>query len=118
MMVLILTNCPVGLRGLLTRWLLQIAPGVFIGKPSARVRQVLWDEVQQYAGNGRALLVYSTDTEQGFAFETFEHQWRPVDHEGMTLIQRPRKPEEPVKRSVGPPKKGWSKASKRRRFGR
>lgn len=118
MTVLILTNCPVGLRGLLTRWLLQIAPGVFIGKPSARVREVLWDEVQQYAGNGRALLVYSTNNEQGFAFETFEHHWRPVDHEGMTLIQRSRKQEGLEGRSFGPQKKGWSKASKRRRFGR
>lgn len=113
--MLVLTNCPAGLRGLLTRWLLQIAPGVFIGKPSTRVRELLWEEVQQYAGNGRALLVYSTNNEQGFAFETFEHQWRPVDHEGMTLIRRPRKREE---KFVGPPKKGWSKASKRRRFGR
>jgi hypothetical protein len=27
--------------------------------------------------------------EQGFTFETFDHKWKPVDHEGMTLIQRP-----------------------------
>ncbi|MES0835895.1 type I-E CRISPR-associated endoribonuclease Cas2e [Nocardiopsis tropica] len=112
MTVIILTNCPAGLRGLLTRWLLEISPGVFIGGPSARVRQVLWDEVRQYAGNGRALLAYSTNNEQGFTFETFDHKWRPVDHEGMTLIQRPKHQiAEPV-----PVKKGWSKASKRRRF--
>ncbi|MBR8740177.1 type I-E CRISPR-associated endoribonuclease Cas2e [Nocardiopsis sp. MG754419] len=112
MTVIILTNCPSGLRGLLTRWLLQIAPTVFIGKPSARVRQVLWDEVHEYAGNGRALLVYTTNSEQGFAFETFEHTWRPVDHEGMTLIERPKNQE----KAIATPKKGWSKASKRRRF--
>lgn len=112
MTVIILTNCPPGLRGLLTRWLLQISPGVFIGKPSARVRQVLWDEVHEYAGNGRALLVYTTNNEQGFAFEAFEHKWRPVDHEGMTLIERPKNQE----KALTPSKKGWSKASKRRRF--
>ena len=114
MTVIILTNCPAGLRGLLTRWLLQISPGVFIGKPSARVRQVLWGEVKEYAGNGRALLVYATNNEQGFGFETFEHKWRPVDHEGMTLIERPKNTE----KVVASAKKGWSKASKRRRFGR
>ena len=115
MTIIILTTCPVGLRGLLTRWLLEISPGVFIGGPSARVRGVLWDEVRAYAGNGRALLAYSTGNEQGFAFETFDHHWKPVDHEGMTLIQRPKA------KSVDRPaqvKKGWSKASKRRRFGR
>lgn len=113
MTVIILTNCPAGLRGLLTRWLLEISPGVFLGGPSARVRQVLWGEVQQYAGNGRALLAYSTNNEQGFTFETFDHKWRPVDHEGMTLIQRPKDTVE-----LTPVKKGWSKASKRRRFGK
>ncbi|MEU2941776.1 type I-E CRISPR-associated endoribonuclease Cas2e [Nocardiopsis alba] len=117
MTVIILTNCPAGLRGHLTRWLLQIAPNVFIGKPSARVREVLWEEVRQYAGNGRALLVHATDNEQGFAFETFEHKWRPVDHEGMTLIQRPKEGGGAATAPV-PVKKGWSKASKRRRFGR
>jgi CRISPR-associated protein Cas2 len=113
--VIVLTTCPVGLRGLLTRWLLEISPGIFIGGPSARVREVLWGEVQAYAGNGRALLAYSTNSEQGFTFETFDHKWVPVDHEGMTLIQRPRA------KGIDPPtavKKGWSKASKRRRFGR
>ncbi len=115
MTVIVLTNCPAGLRGFLTRWLLEISPGVFIGGPTARVRDVLWAEVQQYAGNGRALLAYSTDSEQGFAFETFDHKWHPVDHEGLTLIRRPHEGQAVAPET--PPKRGWSKASKRRRFG-
>lgn len=115
MTVIILTTCPVGLRGLLTRWLLEISPGVFIGGPSARIREVLWDEVREYAGNGRALPAYSANNEQGFRFETFDHKWEPVDHEGMTLIQRPRARGVVQSAQV---RKGWSKASKRRRFGR
>lgn len=124
MTVIVLTNCPVGLRGLLTRWLMEIAPNVFIGTPSARVRQVLWDEVRTYRGQGRAILTYTTNNEQGFAFETFEHSWRPVDHEGMVLIERPRAGGSVGGRGSGgtgerPEKsKGWSKAYKRRRFGR
>ncbi|MGW0658098.1 type I-E CRISPR-associated endoribonuclease Cas2e [Streptodolium elevatio] len=114
MTVIVLTTCPAGLRGLLTRWLLEISPGVFIGNPSARIRELLWEEVKQYAGQGRALLTYSADTEQGFAFETHDHRWLPVDHEGLTLIRRPSS-------GVGPQRPsptGWSKASKRRRFGK
>ncbi|GAA3750330.1 type I-E CRISPR-associated endoribonuclease Cas2e [Salinactinospora qingdaonensis] len=114
MTVIVLTNCPEGLRGFLTRWLLEISAGVFIGGPSARIRAALWAEVQQYAGNGRALLAYSTNNEQGFTFETYDHKWRPVDHEGLTLIQRPN--ERQVASTTSKPK-GWSKASKRRRFG-
>jgi len=112
--VIVLTHCPAGLRGFLTRWLWEISPGVFIGGPTARVREVLWEEVTQYAGKGRALMAYSINNEQGFAFETHEHTWRPTDHEGLVLIRRPNNGRNTASPS---PVRGWSKASKRRRFG-
>ncbi|MFF4456673.1 type I-E CRISPR-associated endoribonuclease Cas2e [Streptomyces goshikiensis] len=95
------------------RWLFEISPGVFIGGPSARVRAALWEEVRRYAVMGRALLAYNTDNEQGFAFETHDHKWRPIDHEGVTLIHHPSDRVAPRP----PSRQGWSKASKRRRFG-
>ena len=113
MTVIVLTNCPVALRGFLTRWLLEISPGVFIGGPSTRIRQALWAEVRTYSGQGRALLAYSDNSEQGYSFETHDHKWHPVDHGGLTLIRRP-KPRPP---GSAVPAKGWSKAAKRRRFG-
>ncbi|MEV7317329.1 type I-E CRISPR-associated endoribonuclease Cas2e [Streptomyces microflavus] len=115
MTVIVLTNCPPGLRGFLTRWLLEISAGVFIGNPSSRIRDVLWDEVQQYAGQGRALLAHTTNNEQGFTFRTHDHTWHPTDHEGLTLIQRPRTTTSSTSSTMKP---GWSAASKRRRFGR
>ncbi|MFJ8676398.1 type I-E CRISPR-associated endoribonuclease Cas2e [Streptomyces sp. NPDC093589] len=118
MTIIILTNCPAGLRGFLTRWLLEISPGVFLGATSARVRQALWTEVRQYAGQGRALIAYQTNSEQGYAFETHDHAWHPTDHEGLTLIHRPspRAPHKDKNPTDGP-RPGWSKASKRRRYG-
>lgn len=113
MTVIVLANCPAGLRGLLTRWLLEVSPGVFLGSPSARIRDVLWAEVGRYADQGRALLAYQADTEQGFAFRTHAHAWHPVDHDGLTLLHRPTAAPTPA----APPKTGWSKAAKRRRFG-
>ena len=113
--IVVLTNCPVGLRGFLTRWLMEISPGVFIGNPSARVREAVWTEVQAYANTGRALLAYTTDNQQGFTFETHDHKWHPVDHEGLTLIRRPK---EGAGVAAVPPPSGWSKAAKRRRYGR
>lgn len=115
MTVIVLTNCPPGLRGFLTRWLLEISAGVFIGNPSSRIRDVLWDEVQQYAGQGRALLAYTTNNEQGFTFRTHDHAWHPTDHEGLTLIQRPNIATGSTNSAMKP---GWSTASKRRRFGK
>ncbi|CAL9569907.1 type I-E CRISPR-associated endoribonuclease Cas2e [Streptomyces sp. enrichment culture] len=120
MTVIVLTNCPTGLRGFLTRWLLEISAGVFIGNPSARVRDVLWEEVRQYAGQGRALLAHTTNNEQGYTFRTHDHAWHPVDHEGVTLIRRPDPDAQPAPEPNPPsgPPPGWSRASKRRRFGR
>ncbi|WP_393096712.1 type I-E CRISPR-associated endoribonuclease Cas2e [Streptomyces sp. LN325] len=119
MTVIVLTNCPTGLRGFLTRWLLEISAGVFVGNPSARIRDVLWEEVQQYADQGRALLAHTDNSEQGFTFRTHDHAWHPTDHEGVTLIRRP----DPTARATAPtsesgPPSGWSRAAKRRRFGR
>ncbi|MFI1180827.1 type I-E CRISPR-associated endoribonuclease Cas2e [Streptomyces sp. NPDC020799] len=119
MTVIVLANCPAGLRGFLTRWLLEISPGIFLGAPTARIRQQLWNEVRQYANRGRALLAYQTDNEQGFAFETHGHAWKPTDHEGLTLLRRPN-PATATNVSAlttAPPSQGWSKAAKRRRFG-
>lgn len=115
MTILVLTHCPVGLRGFLTRWLMEISPGVFIGGPSARIREALWAEVKKYADTGRALLAFNTDNEQGFTFQTHDHKWHPVDHEGLILIRRPK--EAPAV-AAAPPTPGWSKAGRRHRYGR
>lgn len=93
---------------------MEISPGVFIGGPSARIRDALWAEVRQYADTGRALLAYTANNEQGFTFETHDHKWHPVDHEGLILIRRPK--EKPAVSSTPTPS-GWSKAAKRRRYG-
>ncbi|MET9734470.1 type I-E CRISPR-associated endoribonuclease Cas2e [Streptomyces sp. NPDC006458] len=125
MTVIVLTNCPAGLRGFLTRWMLEISAGVFIGNPSARIRDALWNEVRQYAGQGRALLAHTTNNEQGFTFRTHDHTWHPTDHEGATLIHRPA-PHPPASDpaptsapdNTQHPPTGWSRQSKRRRFGK
>ncbi|WP_432246668.1 type I-E CRISPR-associated endoribonuclease Cas2e [Streptomyces sanyensis] len=116
MTVIVLTNCPAGLRGFLTRWLLEISPGVFVGNPSARVRDALWNEVRRYTGQGRALLAHTTNTEQGYTFRTHDHTWHPTDHDGLTLIHHPAA--KPITKPPNSPPQGWSKASKRRRFGK
>ncbi|MET9774647.1 type I-E CRISPR-associated endoribonuclease Cas2 [Streptomyces sp. NPDC006367] len=74
-------------------------------------------QVDQYAGQGRALLAHTTNNEQGFIFRPHDHSWHPTDHEGITLIHRP-DPNIPAPTSRNGPPTDWSRASKRRRFGR
>lgn len=129
-MVLILTACPPGLRGYITRWLLEASPGVFVGRLSARVRENLWDLVVAERKQGKALLIYSTNNEQGYAVRSAGHKWNPVELEGMTLLQHPeriqpdsqagernaRKPEAWQGKSNGNEGYGWSIAARRRKM--
>lgn len=110
MVVLVLTACPTGLRGHLTRWLLEVSPGVFVGKVSARVRDHLWDRVLEMLQDGRALMVFSRRGEQGLDFRTHRHDWDIVDLDGLRLVRRPLAP------SASPTMRpGWSKAARLRR---
>lgn len=118
MTVVILTACPPGLRGHLTRWLLEISPGVFVGVVPARVRDLIWDRIVEMVARGRAIMVHSTRGEQRLAFRTHGHDWAPVDYDGIQLMRRPRAsshPEGSGSRASAP--KSWSHAGRRRRFG-
>jgi CRISPR-associated protein Cas2 len=66
------------------------------------------------AGPGRALLVYQHPGEQRLPFEVHDHAWEPVNFDGTTLIRRPT---QGIFRNPAIPQ-GWSKASRRRKFGR
>ncbi len=91
MIVLVLTAVPPGLRGDLTRWLLEVSPGVFTGRVSRRVREKLWARVERGVKDGCAVLVVVTrDREQGFEVLTAgRDRWVPVDLEGITLMRKP-----------------------------
>jgi CRISPR-associated protein Cas2 len=93
MTVVILTAVPPGLRGHLTRWLLEISPGVFVGHVSARVRGHIWERVIEFVSEGRALMVRSVPGEQRLAFDVHGHDWVPVDYDGITLMRRSTAPD-------------------------
>jgi CRISPR-associated protein Cas2 len=90
MTVLVLVAVPPGLRGHLSRWLLEIGPGVFVGTVTARVRDHLWTRVNQYLGTtGRAIMVYPARNEQGFVFKVAgDATFEPVDYDKLILIRR------------------------------
>lgn len=113
MTVIILTSCPPGLRGHLTQWLLELSAGTYVGNISTRVRRRLWARVVDMAGAGRAMMVYQARGEQRLSFQVHDHHWTAVDFDGITLMRRP---SEPIPNAAMPT--GWSKASRRRRFGR
>lgn len=118
MVVLVLTACPPGLRGLLTRWLMEISAGVFVGKVSRRVRELLWERTVGMVRTGRAIMVFSARNEQGLSVLVHGHHWQPVDIDGITLMLRPSGTASRSRQNSNtssPPATGWSKAARRRR---
>ena len=88
MMVLLLERTPAALRGELTRWLLEVRAGVFVGRVSAQVRDLLWERVCDHRGTGGAMLTYQTNTEQGFAIRSVGETARQVvDLDGLQLVR-------------------------------
>ncbi len=111
MIVLCVMNCPTALRGDLSKWLCEVNTGVYVGKLSARVREELWERICDNIKSGQATMVFSANNEQGFSFLTHNTTWKPVDYEGITLMQKPVIGNETIEQSNNLPP-GFSKASK------
>lgn len=113
MVVIVLTACPLGLRGDLTRWLLEISAGVFVGHVSAKVRDRLWERIVDLVRDGRAIMVHSARNEQHLGFRVHHADWMPVDCDGLELVQRPNSMSKGKTQTESQSRRsGWSNASK------
>lgn len=90
MIVLILEKVIPSLRGELTRWLVEPKTGVFVGRVSKRVRELLWLRVAKgLRDKGAALMVFPAQTEQGFSIMTLGKTSKLIqDFEGLTLPKK------------------------------
>ena len=87
---MIFTAIPPNVRHALTRWMIEPAAGVFVGRMSAKVRDKLWAVVEQETHGGWALLVYPDETEQGFSIRSCGIDRRHiVDLDGLQLAALP-----------------------------
>ena len=87
MTVIAMDAAPEGVRGELTRWFLELKPGVFIGKVNTRVRDLLWERICQTDAANGAVMAYAAPNEQGFSLRVFGVPKRRVnDFEGIQLI--------------------------------
>lgn len=87
MVVMVLERVPRSLRGELTRWLLELDTGVFVGRVSATVRELLWQKAVEKAGEGRCAMAWRTNGEQGFAVRLHGYQDRTLrDFDGIVLV--------------------------------
>jgi CRISPR-associated protein Cas2 len=91
--VIVLVAAKSGLRGHLTRWMVEVSPGVFVGNPSARIRDKIWALICSRIGKGQAVLIRRAPTEQRWVAATAGvDRWTPVDMDGLVLFRRPAAP--------------------------
>lgn len=87
MVIFLMEKVPASLRGEITRWMLELRPGVFVGNISALVREKLWEAVCQKLKGGAATLLHSAANEQGYKIRTFGDTTRKIkDFDGLQLI--------------------------------
>lgn len=87
MLVTVVENAPPRLRGRLAVWLLEVRAGVYVGKVSRRVREMIWTQIEKGIEEGNAVMAWSTNTESGFDFMTLGANRRiPVEMDGIKLV--------------------------------
>jgi CRISPR-associated protein Cas2 len=89
MVVYSLTNAPQRTRGLLSRYCLEVRPGLFVGRLDKRMRMKLWGAVLDDATERTsAVMAWSRPTAQGYAFRSHgPNVRRPVLYDGLWLIE-------------------------------
>lgn len=88
--ILITENVPATIRGDLTRWLLELKPGVFAGNVTPRVRDRLWNRVCDHTRTGACWLLHESDNEQRMTITVHRDPERTLrDFEGLQLLERP-----------------------------
>lgn len=87
MLVIVVENAPQRLRGRLGLWLVEVRAGVYVGKVSRRVREMIWNNLVKGIDEGNAVMVWSSNTESGFDFLTLGANRRiPVEMDGINLV--------------------------------
>ena len=87
MLVIVVENVPLRLRGRLAVWLIEIRAGVYVGDLSAKVRDMIWSQIEDGIEEGNAVMAWSTNTEAGFDFVTLGKNRRlPVELDGLKLV--------------------------------
>ncbi len=88
MVVVVTEAVPPRLRGRLAIWLLEIRAGVYLGNVSKRVREMLWQQVTEFAEDGNVVMAWTTNNESGFDFQTYgKNRREPVDFDGLRLVR-------------------------------
>lgn len=90
MVVITMSCCPQKLRGDLTRWMIEIDTGVYVGNLNARIRDSVWERVCKNLNGGHAAMAFSANNEQKLDFRVYNTDREPIDLDGIKLMRKNR----------------------------
>lgn len=109
MVVVILILAPESTKGVVSRYLMEISSGVFIGNIKANIREELWDFVRGNLGKGSLIMAHSDNSVMGHQIRTQNINKRTMKSlDGIELIYIENSATEKEFGSST----GWSKQSK------
>jgi CRISPR-associated protein Cas2 len=87
MLVIVVENVPPRLRGRLGLWLVEVRAGVYVGDVSRRVREMIWNNLEEGLEEGNVVMAWTSNNESGFDFLTLGTNRRiPVEMDGIKLV--------------------------------
>ena len=110
MTVITLSKVSSSLKGDLSKWMQEIATGVYIGNFNSKVRDKLWERIQDAVENGEATISYPMRNELGYTLNTLNTRREIYDSDGIPLICFPL--ERDLEGDIEGIKEGFSNASK------
>src|SRR5438105_3973813 len=88
MLVMILRKRPKKWKGVLSRWMVEVHQGIFLGNPSARIRDELWKKLIEGPPIGYVAQIWSSPTPQGYQVRQYGEDGRQLmDFEGLFLLR-------------------------------
>lgn len=85
--VLSAATLPSHLRGYISRFLVRVDVGLFVGKTSRKVADQIWEDCLKACGNGSLVMINSdSSVEQGFSIRAHGTRYHhPFDYDGLSL---------------------------------
>lgn len=87
--ILTLEAPPSRVRGYLSKYMVEVRTGMFVGLLNARIRQHLWDVISFHAPASSAIMIVTLKASPfGFAIQRQGNTWLDHDIEGVSLPLR------------------------------
>lgn len=88
MIIVVLSLAPESTKGVVSRYLMEIAPGTFIGSLNAKIRDQLWDFIRGNLKSGNAIMAFNDNSMIGHEIRTQNLSRRTIeDFDGVPLIR-------------------------------